>query len=76
MKTISFLSENFLFLEMKFSLHLNRRIFVMQSHSYFLLLRSDKWAASSDKVPKCAYLDLPAHAQSIIRAFALHSYIL
>ena len=29
MKTISFLSENFQFLEVKFSIHLNRRVFVM-----------------------------------------------
>ena len=29
MKNISFLSENFLFLEVKFSIYLNRRVFVM-----------------------------------------------
>ena len=29
MKNISFLSENFQFLEVKFSLYLNRRVFVM-----------------------------------------------
>ena len=46
----SFLSESFHFLEVKFSIHLNRHVFVMQ-HS-----------------------DHPAHAQSIILAFALHSF--
>ena len=30
MKNISFLPENFQFLEVKFSLYLNRRVFVMQ----------------------------------------------
>ena len=30
MKRISFLSENFQFLEMKFSIYLNRRVFVMR----------------------------------------------
>ena len=29
MKNISFLSENFQFLEVKFSIYLNRRVFVM-----------------------------------------------
>ena len=29
MKNISFLSENFPFLEVKFSIYLNRRVFVM-----------------------------------------------
>ena len=29
MKNISFLSENFQFLEVKFSVYLNRRVFVM-----------------------------------------------
>ena len=31
MKNISFLSENFQFLEVKFSIYLNRRVFVMRS---------------------------------------------
>ena len=31
MKNFSFLSENFQFFEMKFSIYLNRRIFVMVS---------------------------------------------
>ena len=30
MKNISFLSENFQFLEVKFSIYLNRRVFVMK----------------------------------------------
>ena len=33
MKNISFLSENFQFLEMKFSIYLNRLVFIMQVQS-------------------------------------------
>ena len=33
MKNISFLSENFQFLEMKFSIFLNRHVFVMNGHT-------------------------------------------
>ena len=32
MKNISFLSENFQFLEVKFSVYLNRRVFIMFLH--------------------------------------------
>ena len=34
MKNISFLSENFQFLEMKFSIYLNRRVFIMIVSTY------------------------------------------
>ena len=33
----SFLSENFQFLEVKFSIYLNKRVFAMVSHSFILL---------------------------------------
>ena len=33
----SFLSENFQFLEVKFSIYLNRRVFVMRCNNLFLL---------------------------------------
>ena len=38
MKNIRFfLSENVMFLEVKFSIYLNRRVFVMQPHKFWLL---------------------------------------
>ena len=36
MKNISFLSETFQFLEVKFSMHLNRRVFVMSTPGQLL----------------------------------------
>ena len=38
MKNISFLSENFQFLEVKFSIYLNRRVFVMDGFKFFTIL--------------------------------------
>ena len=35
MKNISFLSENFQFLEVKFSIYLNRRVFAMLHKGHF-----------------------------------------
>ena len=40
MKNISFFSENFQFLEMKFSIYLNRRVFVMFNSISFILIES------------------------------------
>ena len=37
----SFLSENFQFLEVKFSVHLNRRVFIMCSLSLLLLVHGE-----------------------------------
>ena len=52
-----FLSENFHFSVVNFSVYLNKRV-----------LRNDN--------AKCAYQNQPMYAQSIIRTFALHLYIL
>ena len=38
-----FLSENFQFLEMKFSIYLNRRVFVMDSRQSEILIRQHKF---------------------------------
>ena len=49
-KNISFLSENFQFLEVKFSIYLNRRVFVMKktiSPKYCLLLEPHMWLSTS-----------------------------
>ena len=35
-KYLSFLSENFQFLEIKFAIHLNRRVFVIRNPTYLL----------------------------------------
>ena len=44
MKNVSFLSENFQFLELKFSVYLNRRVFVMLcTVSTIQLLKNHKW---------------------------------
>ena len=65
-----FLSENFQFLVVKFSIYLNRHVFVMN------------WAVPSKKVPSkkslqtCVDSDHHVPVQSIIWVFALHSYIL
>ena len=56
-----FLSEKLHFLVAKFSVYLNRHVFVMEKAP------SNVQNANSDH---------PEHAQSIIWAFALHSYIL
>ena len=48
----------------KFSIHLNRRVFVMMRKECF------------QKCAKCSDSDHAAYIQSIIQASALHSYIL
>ena len=54
MKNISFLSENFQFLEVKFSIYLNRRVFVMRSYksNKFTHKKMDHaWSSVYTKLP-------------------------
>ena len=65
----SFLPDNFQFLQVKFSIYLNRRIFVM-------LYRFDGFGPRNTKMCLRAYADnegpdKPAHPRSLISAFTL-----
>ena len=57
MKNISFLSENFQFLEVKFSIYLNRPVFVMYVSIFFLFSLFCPFFHFVTKVLKTVYLN-------------------
>ena len=74
MKNIGvFVSENFQFLEVKFSIHLNRSVFVMRFVSLYRPVQAKMCLRTCEKR---AGSHPPARATNIIRDFTLHSYIL
>ena len=77
MKNIGvFLSENFQFLEMKFSIYLNRRVFVMgyeQGLSHTLVYKQAHSISYKIAYAPRKDSDQPAHLCSLIRVLTGHS---
>ena len=46
-----FLAENFQFLEVKFSLYLNRRVFVMRAAFFEKRDKTQLWCKNSENIP-------------------------
>ena len=62
-KNIKFLSENFQFLEVKFSIYLNRRVFMMISKC-FLHDNSSKRGLKGSRMSKEAFVSLNIHTDN------------
>ena len=68
---LSFLSENFQFLEIKFSVYLNRRVFVMLSSIQFW---AREWSIPESNFIFENYIKYWCEARILVRLYVLHSF--